>query len=406
MNKVSPIQSKLLSKINERLVLKMIQDRGPSTRAEMSKVIGITFPTVAKAVSSLSDSKLPEEIEEASTGPGRPAKMLRLASENSQVIGVTLSGSECTVASAGLNGIVHKECLVSFRTPTTYDSLLINITRHVKQLMPHNGRSTLIVGISVPAIIDYQEQRVVLSANLPLINDKTIGRDVQALLGIECLILRDTHALSLSERLQGHSEEVSNFAMLDLCRGIGLALMVDGQFLTGNSGFAGELGHIPIVPDGDICHCGKKGCLETVASEWALEAKISLLMRRTVTITEILEMAQADNKQVQVELEKMCSYLALGVAHVVNIFNPGTFYIFGRVFETCPHLLDVLIEKTKQYALGPSFSACTFAHANGGVLDGTVASVINYLTDSLVPDLDGYVRFAGVAVNKPLIVTQ
>ena len=169
--------------------------------------------------------------------------------------------------------------------------------------------------------------------------------------------------------------------------------MVDGNFLTGNSGFAGELGHIPIVPEGDICHCGKKGCLETVASEWALEARVSLALRRTVKMHEILEMAHAGNKQVLTELENMCNYLAIGVAHVVNIINPGTFYIYGRVFRACPQLMDLLVEKTKQYALGPSFAACRFTQASGGVMDGTIASVINYLTDSLVPDLDGYVRY-------------
>ncbi len=368
----------------------------------MSKRIGITFPTVAKAVSSLLDSQLLEEIEEGSTGPGRPAKLLRLACENSQVIGVTLSGSECTVASAGMNGIIHKDSALSFPTPTTYDSLLINVTRHVKKLMPPNGKSTLIVGVSVPAMVDYQEQRAILSANLPLINGKSFGRDLEALLGLVCLILHDTQALSLSERLHGDGESVTNFAMLDLCGGVGLCLMVDGQFLTGDSGFAGELGHIPIVPNGDVCHCGKKGCLETVASEWALEARISLLMRRPVKINEILEMAQAGNKQVLVELEKMCDYLALGVTHVVNILNPGTFYIHGRIFQALPQLLDSLVAKTKQYALEPSFAACQFVQARGGVLDGTVASVVNFLTDSLVPDLDGYVRFAGNAMNKPL----
>lgn len=404
MNKTSPIQSKLLSKINERLVLRMIQDNGPSTRAEMSKVIGITFPTVAKAVSSLLDSKLLEEIDDVTTGPGRPAKLLRLASENSQVIGVTLSAAECTAASAGLNGVVHPESSQSWAPPSTYDAVLIEITRRVKKLMLASGRSTLVVGVSVPAIVDYQEQRAVLSANMPLLNGKCIGRDLQGLLGVECLILRDTHALSLSERLlESDEDNVSNFAMLDLCTGVGLGLMVDGNFLTGSSGFAGELGHIPIVPEGDTCHCGKKGCLETVASEWALEARISLALRRTVKMPEILEMARSKNKQVLSELENMCSYLAIGVAHVVNIINPGTFYIYGRVFQACPELMDLLVQKTEQYALGPSFAACRFTQASGGVMDGTIASVINFLTDSRVPDLDGYVRFAGMPVGRPLV---
>lgn len=397
MKSLSPIQPKLLSRINERLVMRMIRENGPLTRAEMSKSIGITFPTVNKAVSSLLASKLLEEYEDMPSGPGRPAKRLRLASEDTQVIGVTLSDSVCVVAAAGLDGAVSEECTRSFPTPSTYDALLLNIVSHVKKFMVPGGKTTLGLGVSVPGIVDYEKQSAVLSANLPLVNGKRIGADLQDLLGVECLILRDAHAFSLSERLlHTNGDATSNVAMLDHSEGIGLGLTVNNQFLTGNNGFAGELGHISIVSQGEVCHCGKTGCLETVASEWALEAKVSRALGRTVKLEELLELAEAGDACVLRELEQMCDYLALGVACVINIFNPGTFYIYGQCFRKLPHLLDLLVEKTRQHTLEPSFGACKFAHASGGELDGTIASVINYLTDSLVPDIDDYVGLANV----------
>jgi len=391
MSETSPIQPELLSKINERLVLRMIQDAGPSTRAEMSKYIGVTFPTVAKAVSSLLDSRLLEEVEETTSRPGRPAKRLRLACDSSQVIGVSLSGKECSVVASDLNGTIDRESVLRFPTPDAYDSLLVNIASRVNKITSRNGKTTLAVGVSVPAIIDYSEQRAVLSAHLPWLNDKSIGKDLQSLLDYECVIVHDSHALSISERLHGKAKGISNFAMLDLCTGIGLGLVVDGRFLTGVSGFAGEIGHIPVVHDGELCHCGKRGCLETVASEWALESRMSLLMRRPIEIDEILNMGNSGNEQVRLELERMCDYLAIGVAHVINIVNPGAFYVCGKAFTECPELLELLVNRTERLALGPSFSACEFSLASGGLLDGTIASVINYLTESLVPNLDGYV---------------
>ena len=394
MNKVSPIQPKLLSKINERLVLRMIQDRGPATRAEMSKMIGITFPTVAKAVSSLLDSNLLEEFDDNAARPGRPAKRLRLAREDSQVVAVSLGIAECTVATAGMDGIVHTDSVRRFPTPKNYDSLLLAITRQVKLLSA--DRKTLMIGVSAPALVDYKSQTAVLSANLPAINGKPIAKDLQALLGFECLLVRDSHALSLSERLFARDLPVSNIAMLNLSGGVGLGLMVEGQFLIGESGFAGELGHIPLVPDGETCHCGNRGCLETVASEWALEARLSHTLERPVKINEILDLAQNGNQLVLQELGRMEDYLAMGVAYVVNLMNPGTFYFYGRIFDRRPELLPSIVEKTKRLTIKPSFAACRFEFARGGILDGTVASVINYLTDALVPDLDGYVQTAGV----------
>ena len=395
MKRLSPIQPQLLSRINERLVMRMIRENGPSTRAEMSKSIGITFPTVNKAVSSLLNSKLLEEVEDSPSGPGRPAKRLHLATQDSQVIGVTLSDTECVVASAGLDNEIAEGCSITFDTPATYDALLIKITSSARELMKQGGRNTLCVGISVPGIVDYQDQKAILSANLPMLNGKWIGSDLQSLLGIECLIIRDAHAFSLSERLHHRlGDAASNVAMLDHSEGIGLGLTVNNQFLTGNNGFAGELGHVVVVPNGETCNCGKRGCLETVASEWALELKTSKALGRDVHLNEILDLAKSGDKKVLKELEQMCDYLAFGVACVVNIFNPGIFYIYGRCFRELPGLLDMLVEKSKPHTLAPSFAACTFAHASGGELDGTIASVINYLTDSLVPNLD---RFVGVS---------
>lgn len=385
----SPIQSRLLSSINERLVMRAIQERGPLTRAEVTKSIGITFPTATKAVSSLLEAKLLEEYDDAPGGPGRPAKRLRLATDRSQVIGVTLSDPECVIVAASLDGAFDEELTERFETPDDYPSLIDAIASHAEAIMARDEKATLCLGVSVPGIVDYKEQLAVLSANLPIVNGKRIGADLSERLGVECLVVRDAHAFSLSERLRySLGDNTKTVAMLDHSEGIGLGLMIDRAFVTGEKGFAGELGHIPMVVDGEVCHCGKVGCLETVASEWALEVRVSRLLGREVRIDELLDLALAGDRRVNVELEAMCAHLARGIACVVNIFNPGVFCIYGRCFRRMPALLERLVEETKKHALGPSFNACAFIPASGGEMDGTIASVINHLTESRVPDLD------------------
>ena len=76
-----------------------------------------------------------------------------------------------------------------------------------------------------------------------------------------------------------------------------------------------------VVPNGETCNCGKQGCLETVASEWALELKASKALGRELHLNEILELAKSGDKKVLKELEEMCDYLAFGVACVVNVFT-------------------------------------------------------------------------------------
>ena len=102
----SPVQPQLLSRINEALVLRSIRQNGPSTRGELSQQMGVTFPTVAKAVASLLEARLLEEFDDETTGPGRPAKRLRLSKERSQVVGVTVDveGSVAAAVAVGRDG--------------------------------------------------------------------------------------------------------------------------------------------------------------------------------------------------------------------------------------------------------------------------------------------------------------
>ena len=132
MSNVSPVQPQLLSRINESLVLRAIRQHGPSTRGELSQHMGVTFPTVAKAVSSLIDARLLEEFDDALTGPGRPAKRLRLSKEKSQVVGVTVDVQECEVAAAGFDGVLREDSRQPFATPRSYDELLDAIVQRVR----------------------------------------------------------------------------------------------------------------------------------------------------------------------------------------------------------------------------------------------------------------------------------
>ena len=132
MTSASRVQPQLLSRINEALVLRAIRQHGPSTRGELSQHMGVTFPTVAKAIGSLVDARLLEEFDDVMTGPGRPAKRLRLSRENSQVVGVTVDVHMCEVAAAGFDGIVREDTQTSFETPQSYDKLLASIVERIE----------------------------------------------------------------------------------------------------------------------------------------------------------------------------------------------------------------------------------------------------------------------------------
>jgi predicted NBD/HSP70 family sugar kinase len=385
-NNLSPVQPQLLSRINEALVLRAIRQHGPSTRGELSQQMGVTFPTVAKAVGSLVEARLLEEFDDVMTGPGRPAKRLRLSKEKSQVVGLTVDVLSCEVASAGFDGVIREDTQHSFPTPRSYEGLLDAIAKRIEALDTEDA-PILCIGISVVGLVDYRQQEIRLAANLPFLDGKRLGQDLSRRLGAECVLVHDAHALCLAEYVYGEASNLDSFVVLDLSTGIGMGAMVNNIFLTGHSGFAGEMGHIPIMINGAKCRCGRRGCLETVASEWSLLERVSKGLGRSVKFSDVMSLALEGDKVVRSELNRLCKYLAIALAHVVNLYDPQCVFINGRLFEELPWLRDHLVEKAEELTLEPAFADCRFMPSSGSHLLGAVATAISAVTSSRVHQL-------------------
>src|SRR5262245_3203803 len=132
MPRVEPI---LLNKINQRAILEILLQHGPSSRADVARYSGISAPTVSKAVASLLDHGLLEEGASQQGAFGRPGKLLRLATESAQVIGIALEPQRCSIVSAGFDGALDHDDVDHFATPGTYQILLNEIGERVASLM-------------------------------------------------------------------------------------------------------------------------------------------------------------------------------------------------------------------------------------------------------------------------------
>lgn len=377
------IRPAVVGKLNERQVLRVIQTRGPLSRAEVARESGLSAPTVSKAVASLLKSGLLEEVEAAELARGRPAPKLRLATETAQVLGVAIDAGHCEVVSAGLDGELHQD-LQTVPTPATYPQLLDALEAAALVVMAKPGVATLGLGLSMPGLVDYRKGCGVLSPNVPMTNGHTPAADLAERLGLRHSMLQETHALCLAERHYGLAKGLDDFAMMDVGAGVGLGVMSGGGLLTGHSGLAGEIGHITAVADGGrVCGCGNRGCLETVASDTALAVRASEKLGRTVDVDEVIDLAKTGRVDLTAELADAMKYLAVGVAAVINLFNPATVFIHTRLFEIDPGLFDRVVEAAGRRALPPSFAECRVVLAKGSKRQGAVSGIIQHLTDAV-----------------------
>ncbi len=378
--------------MNERVVLRTLQANGPRSRAELSRLAGVTAPTVSKAVTSLLRSGLLEEHDAAENSRGRPAKKLRLARERAQVVGIVIDSPHCLIVSTGLDGSVHTQAKVEIPTPDSYAQLMDVLAEQIKALRPRDQISTLGIGISMPGLFDYKKGRSVLSPNVPITSGKRLGKDLKDRLGIHSVVVQESDALCLAERHYGLARGVDDFAMLDASTGIGLGVLVGGSLLKGSSGLAGELGHLPMDPHGIQCGCGRVGCLETIASDTALARLVSRRVGRRLGIDQIVDQVNGGSLNVDGELDQVTRRLAFALVTTINLFNPHTLFVHSRMFDIRPHVFDSLIDRTEALALRPSFQHCRIMRARGSKSEGAIAAIIEHLTDSRVSESTSHLQ--------------
>ncbi|MBL8794382.1 MAG: ROK family transcriptional regulator [Planctomycetia bacterium] len=381
----SRAQPSLLRELNTRQVLSAIQACGPLSRAEITRQTGISGPTVTRTVSALLEANLLEEGDLRQSPLGRPGRVLSLASKKVAVLGIVVEPQRCELVSAGLDGQIHADSVRSFATPSTYADFIKAFAKQVKAASHERQTNVLGLGVTVPGLLNRWDKRILVSPNVHQIDGRPLEADLQKELGLDTLIVQESHALCLAEQLYGAAQAVSDFAMLDISSGLGLGVITGGRNLLGHSGLAGELGHITVELNGRPCGCGNRGCLETVASDTALATMISERIGRTLSMDEIVAAVQAGELQADAEFGRMLEYLAVGIAVVINVFNPQKLFIYGRAFDADPRLFDRLLELTRRRTLPPSLADCEIIRARGSKKQGAVAAIIQQLTGMSEP---------------------
>ena len=382
----SMIQPQLLRRMTMRRVLETLQGCGPCTRADLTRISGISAPTVSKAVWALLESGLLEEGDSLQGAPGRPGTPVRLARDRAQVIGVILDAARCQILSAGIDGTIRQDSQIDFPTPATYAALLDQIEGVARQLIARKGVKTLGLGISTPGLINVRTGRAMLSPNLHATDGHSPDRDLKHRLNLECVMYQETQALCLGERMYRAPETYDNFVMLEISTGLGVGVVMDGRLIGGHSGLAGELGHVTVALDGPLCGCGNRGCMETLATDASLTRAISTYLGRDVVMDEVKRLISEGNQFTQRALDSVCEYLAIAIGAAINLWNPATLFVHGRIFDVREGLFATICDLARRRTLAPSFADCQILRARWSKQHGAIAGAILHLFDSHGPE--------------------
>jgi glucokinase len=298
-------------------------------------------------------------------------------------IGLDVGGTNLKGARVSAEGTVQ----ASLHEPIVRDSgerLLDQLGRAVSRLA--EGDAAAAVGVGVRAIVDQRARQVRAVPNLPSLAafaNQDLGGILGTRLGRSVVIENDAKAAGLAEAWKGGGRGVQSLLYMTLGTGVGGALILDGRLWAGKSGYAGEVGHLPVDPEGLPCGCGSRGCLETIAGSfgWMRRAEAavrrhptSLLARRTLEPATIVDAARAGDATALDVVDGTARAIGQALGGLLNTLNLDRVVIGGGVAAAGDFLLGRVVRETRARAWPQAFADCSFRLAELGGDAGVVGA--------------------------------
>lgn len=332
----------------KRALIRHIDQSGSSTITELSKILNTSVPKTTGLVGELmQDGLLQDEGKLDSTG-GRRASMYGLAAEACYFVGVDVKKYHVNFGMMDFKKkMIHQKEKVPFKLENTPASLANLIQLIEEFVLSTKIEKTRILGLGIN-LTGRINQRTGHSYSFFHFKEEPLAEIIQKEVGILTFLENDSRAMALGELYNGAVNNEKNVIFVNIDYGTGLGIMVEGNMYYGRSGFSGEFGHIPLFDNEIICHCGKKGCLETEASGNALIRKFRERVKKgtssstlkknkkieDITIADIIEAAMNDDMLCIELLAEIGEKLGKGLAVLINIFNPELLILGGTLSET------------------------------------------------------------------------
>jgi predicted NBD/HSP70 family sugar kinase len=254
--------------VNRSGILAHLGAHGPASRADLARVMGVSPALMTQLIKDLLRDGLLQELEQAPSQGGRPARMLGIVSTAGHAIGVKVVADHVAFVEVGIDGSVERSASEPFDASSA--TFLAELTLLLRRFIAGGSDTPLLgVGVGVPGCVDNQGNGIVDSTQLGW-NQVPLGSTLRRELLLPVLIDNNVNALAMAERLYGVGRQHESFLVVTIGTGVGAGIVVDGVVLRGSAGGAGEIGHIPVGEDGPLCSCGNSGCLEAYIGEAAL----------------------------------------------------------------------------------------------------------------------------------------
>jgi glucokinase-like ROK family protein len=360
-----------LREMNLSAVLRFIYHEAPLSRSQLAGKTGLNKSTISSLVEDLLERKLVHETGVNSAGKGRPATLLEINPKAGVVIAIELGVDFVGAAVIDFKGNIGWRKLEVADPAASQEKTLgqtKTLVEETVEICRQQGRRVFGLSFSIPGTVDLDEGLLIFAPNLNWRN-VPLREIFSALTGLNVFIENDANAAAVAEHLFGVARNLHDFLFVFAGVGLGGGLFLNDKLYRGKGGYAGEIGHTPIIaePFQNPCHCGNLGCWETYANQFSIlqrvetrlgrsseQSVIPLLMAQQnspLSIAIIKEAAEAGDPSALESLAEAGSAIGTGFAVLVNLFNPEKIVLGGPVSVAGEFLMPSIRESVSKHAM-------------------------------------------------------
>ena len=344
--------------LNLSLVLRYIHNEAPVSRAQIAVATGLNKSTVSSLVEDLIGRQLIHETGINPGSPGRPATFLEINPQAGSIIGVEFGVDFVAVALTDFaRTILWRETVNTSPAETQYKMIAqtLSLAHRAMTVSRERNFDMLGIGLAAPGPVDLNEGLLVYAPNLQWKN-VPLRQIFSESTGLKVFVENDANAAAIGEHLFGTARNDTDFVLVYIGVGIGGGLFLNGKLYRGKNGYAGEIGHSPILgePVQSPCHCGNFGCWEAYANQHkiiqnvysSLDTNHDGIIRRLMdeqtsplTIAILKQAADAGDSLALDTLSNAGEVIGQGIASLINIFNPEKIILGGPLSIAEKYLL-------------------------------------------------------------------
>lgn len=328
-----------IKKINRSFIISKIIEYGMISRADLAKITGLNKATISVQAAELLAEELIIETQQEHKNLGRRPIMLSINQQAGYSLGIDLDKSVITFTLSDLSGspLDTQSIEIEASDYSLIVELLAEQITHYKQRCSHAPYGLIGVVIGIHGIVNNDES--IYFVPYHRWQNKNLKADLQVETGINIYIENNANLCSFAEIVYKHYQS-ENLLSVSLYSGIGLGIMVNSKLLKGCDGYAGEIGHMIIVPDGLPCRCGNLGCWEQYASESSFIKQLSKNHNKeSVTYDDIYQWFVEQDPITSRLMKDYIKFLSYGLNNIINLYNPEILVINSELLRLYPNAL-------------------------------------------------------------------